>query len=496
MTRALLIGDTTPKTMHIASLARQVAREYRWQSIVTGPLQFHIGKQARRHQPRIEVQNRRQLTRIIAAAVDADVIYVAMDDTPNGELLAGDLTDEILSRYPDKAIYRLGLPRLSLDCFRAAFREPRSIDHTIVKAERARRHLNHVFRHYGEKATGMVTGRAIIPALVVLNAQHRPNASRLRIETDTGLRLVSDAVSDETAYRFAEEPPHELDAIAVETRRIEVPPPPCFTLQTLVPTACDVTRASSVEVTSQLDQLYAAGLISLPYRATAIDSDAIRNVIALLVGQTAVGPEIPHYGISPVSIETLPDSVPRIVRDVYRVIWARTLQAHSTTMTAQFETATAIVRGVRFVGESYVPIERGHDAFSFGLFYNRRHVPNHATVVAVTNQRGWPRESELLREFVRLDLGFESPARVLRALYNASYAVLDRNEVALLPDGVTLLEALGRSLPTLLDLELYRNTERQLVAMRTGLDVGDIVERWDAWFREALGVKKERNRRR
>jgi len=495
MTHALLLGDTTTKVMRIASLARQSVRDYHWNAIITGPLHFQIRKLDRHHQPQIDIHNRRQLTRIITTANDADVVYLVFDDSPAGELLAADVANQLLSRYPQKVLHRLALSSLTLDGFSRAFTQPRPINHTLVRAEQQRRHLNFLFTHFGEKLTGAIIGRAILPALHVLQELHRPKQSRIMVELQSGVRLKSDFISTEQASRLVNmiRPGMPVGHMDVTTKEVEMPPPEhCFTLNTLIPTACEITGARAIEVLSQLSQLYDAGFVTTA-SGELVASHTVHELIEVLVGKEAVGSHKQHYGIVPTSIETFPDHIPKPVRHLYRIIWARTLQAHSTTMRGLLCTGSVVVNGVRLTGESYVPVQNGHDHFSFGLFYRRGHISSVVTVASVSLSGGWPYEWELLRKFEQCGLGFESAARVIKALENAHYIEAIGPEVATTHDGRTALAAVADKTPLLLDLHIYRNTEQQLVAMRDGLDVGDVPARWDAWFRKQISaVKKEK----
>ena len=483
---ALLIAESTPKLMRLASFARTTVPELHWRTTTTGAFTRTVDRfDTRALRATFKTKHRHQVNRIVALASDVDTVYVATDPTARGELLAADLAEHILDRYPDRQIRRLTIDRMTLEAFRSAYDNYGTINRQRADAMRVSRIINFLVSTRIEALTGKPSGRAVLPLLGLVGRLERPGQARIRLQLGSGVRFETDFYPEQAIANVFEHVRSEVPTFQRSEREAELPPPALYDTWRLQQDGCRVLGARAIEVASQLEQLYHGGYVARDYRVDTRYVEAARAELKAFGDEPGDVTERP-VGIVPTNLRCLPSDVPKPVRPVYRLVWANTLCAFGRAMRVSRETAAFTVDGVRFAAESIVPLSVGFDRVGFGLFYRRGHISQSRAVDQARMFGSGPFEHELLGA---LRLRLQNPALAVKAAENIGYIGFDGPEVTVLEWGRTVLQTVERNVPQLLDTDMFDAVERYLDAER---DPQELVGPWSWWAETVSKAVKKR----
>lgn len=485
---ALIIAETTPKLMKLASFARTTVRDHHWKSATTGAFTVAVDRfDFHNRQPRLKLKHKVQLNRIVALTADVDAVYIATDPTARGDLLAADLSDQLLARYPDRQIYRLRLQQLTAQDFSSAMQVSVPINSRYVDSMRVSRSLNFLVRTRVETLTGRPSGRAVLPLLARLAGLERPGQSRLRVRLASGVEFVSQFGPTESVAAVLEKLRSwgEVPRLQVTKAQQLLEPPELYRVWRLQQDGCRILGARAIEIASQTEQLYSSGYIGVDHQVDRAYRDEVRRELQGYGDAAAADCEV-AAAIVPVQIRCLPSDVPKPVRPVYRLIWANTLCSFGRSMQVECEEATFVVDGLRFSARSCIPLSRGFDRTSFGLFYRRGRIGQTRAIEESRMFGGGPFESELLQN---LALPYDNPAYVIKAATNLEYIGFDGVEALVLEPGRSVLQTVEHSLPQLLDRQMFAATETFL---RSRHDPYELVEPWSWWAETVAKPVKKR----
>lgn len=497
---ALLIAETTPKLMKLAAFARTTAPDVHWTTATTGAFSVAVDKvDTKNQQPRLKLKHKLPLNRIITMAADVNTVYLATDPNGRGELLAADVAEQLLGRYPELQVYRLRLDRLTSPAFRKAFAASSCIDQRTAESMRVARMLNFLVQSRTQQLTGRPGGRAVLPLLAEVAGMQRPGQARIRLRLASGLELLSDFGPVEQVADVFEQVRTHVPVMDVRSEKWVRHPPARYDVNRLQQDGCRLLGMRGIEVASQTEQLYCGGYIA---RDHVFDADYVMQARSELeafgdapaeMQQGKTGAWIESLVVSPcivpVNLPCLPSDVPKPVRPVYRLIWANTLCSFAQPMHVRVDSVELDVDGLRFRGEATVPLSLGFDNVSFGLFYCRGSRNSIGDVRDVEDARmfgGGPFESEVLQ---RLTMPLRSPAVTIRAAENAGYIGFDGPELVVLEYGETVLQKLRDNVPQLLDDGMFTATELYLESDR---DVRELVGPWCRWAEQVSTAVKKR----
>lgn len=484
---ALIVAEATPRLNKLASFARTAASDHHWLSAVTGSFTVTIDKfDTKALTARYRLRDKAKLNRVVGMAADVDAVYLAMDTTPRGDLLAADVAEYLLSRYPDRQVYRLQLRSLTLEHFREAFADVTPVGSGGAEQMRVSRIINHLVGSRVETLTGRPSGRAVLPLTARLAELERTGRSRMRVRLTSGVEFTSDFAETARVATVAERLQKwgEVPRLVITKRNETLAPPSLYSTEGLQHDACLVLGVRAIEAASQTAQLYDAGYLA---RFHPIDDRYRTEAREELEGfGDVVGDGPVGTGVVPVHLRCLPSDVPKPVRCLYRIVWANTLCSFGCAMQMEVEDAEFVVDGLRFRASSYVPQSRGFDRASLGLFYRRGRI---GKTRAIENRRmfgGGPFEYELI---AGLGLPVDNPAYVIKAASNLEYIGFDGIETVLMDHGRFVLDTVGKSIPQLLDRDLFASTETFLKSQH---DPGELVEPWATWADAVLKPVKKR----
>ena len=473
---ALLIAESTPKLMRLASFARTAVPELHWRTATTGAFTRTVDRfDTRSMRATFKTKHKLQMNRIVALASDVDAVYLATDPTGRGELLASDVADHILDRYPDRQIHRLRVDRMTSEAFRSAYDNNDIIDRRQAGAMRVSRIINYLVSTRVEALTGKSSGRAVLPLLGLVARLERPGQARVRLRLGSGVCFESDFYAEQVVANVFERVRVEVPSFRRSEVEAELAPPELYDTWRLQQDGCRILGARAIEVASQVEQLYHGGYVARGYRVDDSYIETARNELRAFGDEPAATLPERLVGIVPTNLRCLPSDVPKPVRPVYRLVWSNTLCAFGRTMRVSRETAAFTVDGVRFQAESIIPLSRGFDRVSFGLFYRRGHIVQSQCVDEARMFGSGPFEHELLAS---LRLRLQNPALAVKAAENIGYIGFDGPEVTVLEWGRSCLEAVERTVPQLLDTDLFDAVERYLDSDR---DPQELVEPWSRW---------------
>lgn len=250
---ALLIAESTPKLMRLASFARTVVPEIHWQTVTTGAFTRTVDRfDTRTMRATFKSKHKMQVNRIVALATDAEVVWIATDPTPRGELLAADLADHILDRYPDRQIRRLRINRMTSEAFRAAYDNYDTINRRKADSMRVSRVINFLVSTRIESLTGKPSGRAVLPLLSQVRQMERDGQARIRLRLGSGVQFISEFCPEQAVRNVLERVRTEVPRFTVETAEWTLEPPVLYDTWRLQQDGCRVLGARAIEVASQV----------------------------------------------------------------------------------------------------------------------------------------------------------------------------------------------------------------------------------------------------
>ena len=485
---ALLIAETTPKLLRLSGLARSIATDLHWKAVTTGAFSVQIDRfDVRTGRPRIKMTNRLQLNRIVTMAADADTVFVATDTTPRGDLLAADLAEHLLSRYPERHIKRLRIDRLTAESFRSAYAVSDHINVGSAESLRVGRIINFLVGSRVQQLTGKPSGRAVLPMLARLVSASRPGQSRIRVRLTDGTCLTSQFGPTERVAQVFAQVRESIPALDIKRSETILSPPQRFSLARLQLEGCRIAAIRSSEVARQATLLYEAGLIARNSTIEPQYIDAAHEILRSFDGVPSIDNSPTEPAIVPTDIERLPSTVERHARDVYRIVWATTVASFAKPMRSHVEQGRFEIDRLRFDTTAVTPLEPGFDAVAFGLLYRRGPIGTVRQVESAQMFGGGPFETELL---AMLSPQLYSPAHVIKAAHNLAYLGFDGPEVVLLEHGNTTFDQLICQAPQLLDVDLFDSIERFLAS---SFDSRELLEPWSRWAGSVTdAVRKKR----
>lgn len=485
---ALLIAESTPKLMRLASFARATVPELHWRTATTGAFTRTVDRfDTKTLRTTFKTKHKIHVNRLVALATDVDTVYVATDPTARGELLASDLADHILDRYPDRQIRRLTIDRMTTEAFRAAYDNYDIINRRKADSMRVSRVINFLVSTRIEAMTGKASGRAVLPLTAQVRQLERPGQARIRVRLASGLLFVSDFYAEQAIRNVFDRVRTEVPGFTVHEAAGQLDPPALYDVWRLQQDGCRVLGARAIEVASQLEQLYHGGYVARDHPVDSRYGEAARAELRAFGDVPAEQLPDRMVGTVPTNLRCLPSDVPKPVRPVYRLVWANTMCAFGRPMQVQRETASFTVDGVRFGAESIVPLSPGFDHVGFGLFYRRGHIGQSRAVEEARMFGPGPFEYELLGQ---LRLRLQNPALALKAAENIGYIGFDGPEVAVLEWGWSVLEAVERSVPQLLDGRFFDSVERYLESEH---DPHELLGPWGWWAETVSKAVKRRS---
>ena len=472
---ALLIAESTPKLMRLASFARATVPELHWRTATTGAFTRTVDRfDTRTLRPTFKTKHKVQVNRLVAMATDVDTVYVATDPTARGELLAADLADYILDRYPDRQIRRLTIDRMTSGAFRAAFDNYGIINRRKADSMRVSRVINFLVSTRIQALTGKPSGRAVLPLAAQVRRLERAGQARIRVRLASGVCFGSDFHAEQTIRNVLDRVRVEVPAFTVQSAEAELRAPALYDVWRVQQDGCRVLGARAIEVASQVEQLYHGGYVARGHHVDDTYIEAAHAELRAFGGLPA--DDLPdRVGTVPTNLRCLPSDVPKPVRSVYRLVWANTLCAFGRPTRITRELAWFTIDGVRFTAESVVPLAAGFDHVTFGLFYRRGHIGQSRAVEDARMFGCGPFEHELLGA---LPLRLSNPALALKAAENIGYIGFDGPEVTVLEWGGTVLDAVARTVPQLLDDRMFDSVERYLDGP---YDPHELLAPWSWW---------------
>lgn len=339
---------------------------------------------------------------------EADVLYLATDEDREGESISWHLMEILKPKIP---VHRMVFHEITKSAINEALAHPREIDEHLVRAQETRRILDRLVGYtispvlWKKIAFGLSAGRVQSVALKAIVDRERGRMAFIRagywdvsatladaqtsfeatlvatqgkriatgkdFDEDTGtLRQgTSDTIvlTEEQAKRIAEEVQNStLKIIDVTSKPVTRKPAPPFITSTLQQEGSRKLGLSTKETMRTAQSLYEKGFITyMRTDSTNLSEEALKTVrgfVAQRFGNeyipntprryatTAKGAQEAHEAIRPSLSFTAPDEtgLHDIERDLYELIWMRTLASQMTDSQQLQTSVTAQVSGHEF----------------------------------------------------------------------------------------------------------------------------------------------------
>jgi DNA topoisomerase IA len=474
--QSLLVAESTPKVMRLLRFAKDLRPDERWVTATTAGFRVRLDRydvDTGKHS--LKVLDRRQMNRIVQAAVECQRVYLATRPNRFGDGLAADLAGQMLSRYPELDIQRLRVDPITESAFRAAIDLATPIGPDDAAAHHAGRIVDFLARAAAQKVASESPGRATLALLALLVRASRPGLARVAVDMANGMRLLSDFVPAEQAEQAHQAGVTDAEWLSETSEVVTLQPPELPSAASIVADASRTLGLRAAEALRQLTLLYELGEVATwQLVSSAYEADA-REALELFGSAPGCTSLVGAGGCLPVDVGKLPSRIDRPVRDVYRLLWATMLAAFSQPMRVRRTRLRLRVGDVEARGHYSRAIEQGFDSVSFGLLYWRDNPEENDTPLRMRLYSGGPFEHELLAE---ASTGIENPTAALMAAANQGYLALDGAEVVLTERGQLLVAALEQHIPQLLDPQFFAATEAVLDSYRAA----ELIEPWRKWL--------------
>lgn len=506
MSYSLVVAETVAKSRTLGAVLRQQSTEKSWRTIPTDGFYMDwptrgTGIDEKTLRPKFAVKGKPSLNRIMAASSEASEVYLAMDAGPIGAATAYHLRSQIIGRWPDKVVKRLHFREITEAAISQAVKNASDVSELEAEERLSGQVLDRLItRTLGEKL-GCTLGRAMAPAFKLLVTAHGSPEGRVEAHFSAGNRLVcflSDPIPAErceqlVVYLTANPPSYEID---VEDDLV-AHPPKAYSTSTLLADFSSQYGLKSIETQAQAWSLYEAGYITNPVGAGIGLSPAfavlVHAKIAALAGKSFCGRyQLPELlspaervtAIRPTSIDRDPSEIPKPVRRLYRMIWARTLAACSVYARVRHEIAHFNADGVRFEAEGIEVVEPGYDRVGLGLFLRKQVISKDLRFrQARVLKGGWPTESEFIETLTPMKLS--SPAYVINSLEGNNFIEFRGNRIVPTAAGFAMLEKINEVMPEYASPMFFAQVEYRLRQISKGaFDRHLVLSEYQAWLRE------------
>jgi len=478
----LIVADTMAKALTLGNIARSAIKGTSWASVATGGfwMDFHkgsLGVNLETLEPKLSIRNWNDLNNILLKAIDADVVYIATSDDPRGDIMAYYITTNIYQKFPEKVVKRIRLSELTPGAFAAAVQVETPVDIKVVEAFESRMVLDRLITFRLGQAIGFVLGRAMLPVLQILDGASPVINCVARFEGAT--EFWSDPMTSSEATKLADairqDPPQSFQR---EFLNADLAPPPYLNADDLIREGTKALRVRGSEVLAQAKSLYETGFITDPLKAERhLDLSFFSSVIARIrelagsnyCGRLLEGDNLGRECVRPTKIEVEPSSVPVPVRNLYRLIWGRTLASCSIPATIRREfvrfsvgdyVMTAV--GSRLVVDGYRRVEVGSPTFDINnipedLVFKDAEAVEHCDLT----------EASILRAVKRV-IPEINVAAVIKALENNHYVVFEGLNVTITAMGRNLLAVAREKFPEMLWPEFLIQSDARLHGIEKG----------------------------
>ncbi len=508
MSYNLVIAETTAKVRTLGAALRSIKSEASWRTIPTSGFSMDwpksgLGVNLDTLQPKFSVKNKPALNRIMAAVEEAAVVYLGMDDDQIGETASFHLKGQILERWPDKVIKRLRIREITTAALQEAVESNQDVIDKEAEARIACQVIDRLLSQMVGDLMGLSVGRAMAPAFNILVSKFGLENHKLLAADFTSGPFASDSIvfisdfipsdsCNEVLTALMRNPPKKFDRV-VDEDLVAHPPRP-FSLEDLLTTATEYLGLKSIEVMTQANSLYESGYITRPVGAGfGLKKDFVTTVhtkITALVGKKFCGTYgVPEHldrteAVRPTDISCDPSTVPKPVRQLYRLIWARSLAACSIRATVRHERVSFKVGEIKFETEGLQVISSGYDRVGMGIFLRRQEVPDGAVFRKASLEAGWPTESEYLKA-LSSKLCLNNPASVVKALENNGFIQFEGRRITPTGYGRKMLRRVEFVMPELASPLFFSQFDYRMNQVAKGNFRRDVVvSEYHAWIEE------------
>jgi DNA topoisomerase-1 len=194
----------------------------------------------------------------------------------------------------------------------------------------------------------------------------------------------------------------------------------------------------------------------------------------------------PTEAIRPTSINRDPSEIPKPVRQLYRMIWARTLAACSISAKVRQEIASFKVDGVSFEAEGLEVVDPGYDRVGLGQFLRKQVFPPDLKFEAAHAIKGsWSTEAEFIEALAPMKL--DSPAYVIKALENNDYIEFDGTRIVPTKLGLEMLTEVKQVMPEFASPMFFTQVEYRLRQVAKGsFKRRPVLAEYEGWLKEKV----------
>lgn len=504
----LIVTESSAKARTIGSVLRNEERDSHWITVACPGVDADWPRKGRGSgltdalRPKFNIRNRAVLNKMIQEASEAEEILIATEDSRNGEALAYHFKKEILEKMPNKVVRRVRIRSLDTKSVVEAIEKKDNINEQLAEAQMAGRVIDRLIHLHLNESVGYTLGRALVPGMAVLKSMFKPGKAQLIVEYshhlfgDQKTTFMSDLVPLDDAKAAMSW--IEVNPIPKLQRQVEedliAHPPRVYETHTLIRDGIDLLGLKGIEVISQANSLFDAGLITSPlFAGTALSWDVLSQClekIKALAGQDYCGDAFSwsksgSESCHPIDMSVDPSSVPKPVRPLYRMIWSRTLAACAVFSRVDSEEVSFVVPegNVTMKANSIKIKKHGHDRLGMGLFLRDTVVHDDLDFAYQELwEDGWPTEADLIEKLSK-KIPLVNPAAVVKAMENLDYVRFRGSCVVPTFTGHSMLKTVSEKVPEMMSPSFFSQIEYRLSRIEEGeFSWDDVVPEYKEWI--------------
>ena len=455
------------------------------------------------------------LSKLRAAAKQADMVYLAMDPDREGEAIAWHLVEQLRL----KKFVRVSYTQITDAAVRAAIQNPRKLDYPLVHAQQARQCLDKLvgyevspllWNSSGGKSAGRVQSATL--HLICERERERLNFKPedywiLQAHYETGLvaqfekdakteeesRRVKSAAEAREIERIAKENPHLVTKIETrEEKRLPLPPLITSSLQQTAGVRLKFSPQKTMKIAQELyEGIGGKGLITyMRTDAVTLSPEFISEARAWLsanapevlperapIFRTKADSQGAHEAIRPTAASLTPEKAREILNQeqfqVYRLIWERAMASQCKParlarglIEIRSGSTRWIARGLTILDPGYLRFWRNIEdekelpRLSLGQSLNLREIKIEEKKTQPPSRYS---EAKLVQLMEKLGIGRPSTyASTVMTLRDRDYVILEKEVLAPTPLGMATDDVLTQTLPDLVDVKFTAQMEQSL----------------------------------
>ncbi len=474
-------------------------------------------------EPKLEVQNKRQMNILLKEIEECDTVYIGTDDDREGEAIGQNIRKVIQEKYPNKPTLRIRFNEITKNAILNAVKKPEEFNNNLYESQLTRRELDRIIGYSicpilwkNLKGGKLTAGRVQTCALMILAERELQRVEfvstpfwYIQVEFEDGTIAISERVDTEDGVKLLFKELKKANLIYNESEDIIKKSPPPFNTSSLIQSASILFGLKSEKIMEIAQDLFTQGKITY-HRTTNISLNPgfSRNTYDYLKN---INPEFTrekpkifrekgaHEGIRPTAIEKSPStlSLSTDALNIYKMIWARTLSNQAKPAILREQKITLVYKDkIIASGTGKKVIFEGHYQVGLNLFRPKIHTIDKHKLNIIKREiieskteplQRWT-EANFIKYLEEVGIGRPSTyAPTIKTLAKNNYIRRMGRTIYANLKGIYLVKYIYDNIPDLTSINFTAHMEKELDNIETGKSARiDILNKYWIWLNPLL----------